>query len=55
MIKKGAVGTMKDEQVAVLELENQRLREDNKELLSIIAQMKVTLNRLVSHYITENK
>lgn len=44
----------KEERIAVLEQENQRLREDNEKLLSIIAQMKVTLNRLVKHYIVES-
>ena len=44
-----------DERIAALEEENQRLRNDNEKLLQIIAQMKVTLNRLVDHYITERK
>ena len=44
----------KEERIAVLEQENQRLREDNEKLLSIIAQMKVTLNRLVKYYIVES-
>ena len=30
-----------------LEAENQKLKEDNEMLLSIVVQMKVTLNRLV--------
>lgn len=33
--------------------ENQKLKEDNEMLLNIIAQMRVTLNRLVSRYIVE--
>lgn len=36
-----------------LKRENQKLKEDNDMLLSIIAQMRVTLNRLVSRYIEE--
>lgn len=44
-----------EERIAALEQENRRLREDNEKLLDIIAQMKVTLNRLVSHYITESR
>ncbi|MEY8395423.1 hypothetical protein AALB64_11475 [Lachnospiraceae bacterium 45-P1] len=44
-----------DERIAALEEENQRLRNDNEKLLQIIAQMKVTLNRLVDHYITESR
>ena len=44
-----------DERIAALEEENQRLRNDNEKLLQIIAQMKVTLNRLVNRYITESR
>ncbi len=44
-----------DERIAALEEENQRLRNDNEKLLQIIAQMKVTLNRLVDRYIMENR
>ena len=42
-----------EERIAALEQENIRLKEDNEKLMSIIAQMKVTLNRLVKHYISE--
>ena len=31
-----------------------KLREDNDRLLKIIAQMEMTLNRLIGRYITEN-
>lgn len=41
------------ERIAALEQENRRLREENEHLLKIIAQMKVTLNRLIDHYIVE--
>lgn len=36
-----------------LEAENQKLREDNEMLLNIVVQMKVTLNRLVNRYVTD--
>ena len=36
-----------------LEEENQKLKEDNEMLLNIVVQMKVTLNRLVNRYVTE--
>lgn len=36
-----------------LKRENKRLKEDNDMLMSIIAQMRVTLNRLVNRYIEE--
>lgn len=44
----------KEDRIAALEEENQRLREDNEKLLTIKAQMKVTLNRLVNRYIVES-
>lgn len=44
-----------EERIATLEQENRRLKEDNERLLEIIAQMKVTLNRLVSRYVIENR
>lgn len=42
----------KQELQEVLE-ENKKLKEDNEMLLNIIAQMRVTLNRLVNRYIVE--
>lgn len=36
-----------------LRKENVKLKEDNDMLMSIIAQMRVTLNRLVNRYIEE--
>ena len=36
-----------------LRQENVRLKEDNDMLMNIIAQMRVTLNRLVNRYIEE--
>ena len=44
-----------EKRIAALEAENRKLKEDNEKLLDIIAQMRVTLNRLVSHYIIENR
>lgn len=41
------------ETVKRLEEENRKLKEDNEMLLNIVVRMKVTLNRLVSHYIME--
>ena len=41
------------EELARLEEENRKLNEDNEMLLSIVVQMKVTLNRLLSRYVTE--
>ncbi len=39
--------------IAALEEENRRLKADNDKLLEIVAQMRVTLNRLVFRYITD--
>jgi len=44
-----------EERIAALEEENRKLKEDKEKLLEVIAQMKVTLNRLISHYITESR
>lgn len=55
ILGKGGKTMGNDERIAALEEENQRLRNDNEKLLQIIAQMKVTLNRLVDHYITESR
>ncbi|MEG2349245.1 MAG: hypothetical protein RSB57_01885 [Hungatella sp.] len=37
---------------SLLEQENAQLKADNEMLLSIMAQMKVTLNRLINRYMT---
>ena len=42
-----------EEKMTVLEEENRRLREDNEKLMDIVVQMRVTLNRLVLRYVTE--
>ena len=41
------------ERVAALEQENRRLRAENETLLEVITQLRVTLNRLIDHYIVE--
>lgn len=41
------------DRVLMLERENQRLKEDNEMLLSVITQLKTTLNRMVERYITQ--
>ncbi|WP_180994632.1 hypothetical protein [Clostridium sp. chh4-2] len=41
-------------QLVLLQKENERLKSDNEMLLNIVAQMKVTLNRLIGHYITDD-
>ena len=43
-----------EERVAALEEEHRRRREEKDGLLKIIAQMEMTLNRLIGRYITEN-
>ena len=42
------------ERLEKLEEENQKLKQDNEMLLDIVVQMRVTLNRLVSPYVTES-
>lgn len=37
-----------------LQEENEKLKSDNEMLMKTVAQMKITLNRLVTHYITED-
>lgn len=36
-----------------LQAENAKLKDDNDMLLSIIAQMRVTLNRLILNYVVD--
>lgn len=38
-----------------LEQENAKLRKENELLMNIVAQMKVTLNRLISRYLTNSQ
>lgn len=44
---------MKEEsRIAALEQENIQLKKDNELLIEIMAQMKITLNRLIDRYMT---
>lgn len=43
-----------EEKLVVLEEENRRLKEDNDKLMEIVVQMRVTLNRLVLRYVSED-
>lgn len=43
-----------ENRLSKIEQENARLKADNDMLLNIIAQMKVTLNRLIDRYMTDN-
>lgn len=38
-----------------LQQENERLKQENEMLMNIIAQMKVTLNRLITRYMTNSQ
>lgn len=51
MRKGGCVMSSKDSIIA-LEEENRRLKADNEKLLEVIAQMNLTLDRLIRRYIT---
>ena len=42
------------EKIQALEEENRKLKADNDKLLEIVAQMRVTLNRLVFRYISND-
>lgn len=42
-----------EQKMANIQQENVRLKADNEMLLDIIVQMKITLNRLIDRYITE--
>lgn len=46
---------MNEETKSALEQENARLKADNEMLLSIIKQMKKTLNRLIDRYISDDQ
>lgn len=39
-----------EERLHILMKENERLRRDNEKLLLIIAQLRITLNRLLNRY-----
>lgn len=38
-------------QLQVLTLENEKLKKDRDEMLKIISQMQITMNRLIDQYI----
>lgn len=38
-------------QLRVLESENEQLKKDRDEMLKIISQMRITMNRLIDQYI----
>lgn len=38
-------------QLRVLTLENEKLKKDRDEMLKIISQMRITMNRLIDQYI----
>lgn len=42
-----------EQKMANIQQENVRLKADNEMLLDIIVQMKITLNRLIDRYMTE--
>ena len=44
-----------EERIAALEEENQRLRDDNEKLMTIIAQMKATMNRLMERFLNVSR
>ena len=41
------------EKIAALEEENRKLKADNDKLVEIMAQLRVTLNRLIFRYVSE--
>lgn len=41
--------------ISELKTENAKLKEDNDKLLNVVAQMKVTLNRLITQYVSDGK
>ncbi|MCI9593863.1 MAG: hypothetical protein HFG51_06900 [Lachnospiraceae bacterium] len=38
-------------QLQELEMENEQLKKDREEMLKIISQMRITMNRLIDRYI----
>ena len=43
-----------EQKLVSIEQENAKLKADNEMLLEVIVQMKITLNRLIDRYMTEN-
>ena len=50
-VRKGGRWMGIEERIAALEKENQKLRDDNETMMQIILQMKMTVNRLLDHYL----
>lgn len=48
--KEGCLMNM-ETQLQVLTLENEKLKKDRDEMLKIISQMRITMNRLIDQYI----
>lgn len=44
---------MNGQELERLQEENQKLKEDNELLMKTIIQLRVTLNRLISRYVTQ--
>ena len=42
------------EMIASLKAENEQLKKDNEMLQKIVAQMQVTLDRLIARYVSDN-
>ena len=51
-MRKGGCDMSSKDSIIALEEENRRLKADNEKLLEVIAQMNLTLDRLIRQYIT---
>lgn len=51
-MRKGGCDMSSKDSIIALEEENRRLKADNEKLLEVIAQMNLTLDRLIRRYIT---
>lgn len=47
--------SMEELELKRLTEENRKLKAENDMLLNVVVQMKVTLNRLVTRYVTEER
>lgn len=47
--------SMEELELKRLAEENRKLKAENDMLLNVVVQMKVTLNRLVTRYVTEER
>ena len=48
----GGISGYMEEKLKVLMEENEQLKKDNEAMIQILAQKKVTLNRLINRYMT---